>query len=96
MNEQISIIKNTDYLVGIHGAGLSLSIFMPIKSILHEILPTINLKVLTMMSALSGHKTYSDIIEAKIKNIDGNENVFFNVNEFGDRVLQHLKENNFI
>ena len=96
MNEQISIMRNTDYLIGIHGAGLSLSIFMPNKSILHEILPNINLKVLTMMSALSGHKTYSDLIISEIKNIYKNEYVFFNVDEFGEKILQRLKENNFI
>ena len=37
--EQISLMKNTDYFIGIHGAGLALSIFMPNNSILHEILP---------------------------------------------------------
>ena len=37
--DQISIMRKTDYLIGIHGAGLSLSIFMPTHSILHEILP---------------------------------------------------------
>ena len=57
MNKQISIMKKTDYLIGIHGAGLSLSIFMPNNSILHEILPAKNMKVLALMSILSGHKT---------------------------------------
>ena len=37
MREQISIMRDTDYLIGIHGAGLSLSIFLPKKSILHNI-----------------------------------------------------------
>ena len=95
MKQQIEIMRNTDYLVGIHGAGLSLSIFMSHKSIVHEILPSPNINVLRLMSALSGHKTYTDIINAEIKN-DGNENVFFNVNEFGQSVLNHLKDNNFI
>jgi hypothetical protein len=39
ISEQISIMRKTDYLVGIHGAGLCLSIFMPNESILHELLP---------------------------------------------------------
>ena len=39
INEQISLMRKTDYLVGIHGAGLCLSIFMPNESIVHEILP---------------------------------------------------------
>jgi hypothetical protein len=95
MNEQISIIRSTDYLVGIHGAGLSLSIFLPSKSILHEILHENNLKVLTMMSALSGHVTFSDIIMADVKNINDNEYVFFDANDFAEKVLNHLNEIHF-
>jgi hypothetical protein len=34
VSEQISIMRKTDYLIGIHGAGLSLSIFMPYESII--------------------------------------------------------------
>ena len=67
MKEQISIMRNTDYLVGIHGAGLSLSIFMPYKSILHEILHKESMKVLRLMSAMSGHKIYSDTINSEKK-----------------------------
>ena len=59
-SEQISIMRKTDYLIGIHGAGLSLSIFMPYESILHEVLPFKCNSLLTLMSALSGHVTYSD------------------------------------
>ena len=95
MNKQISIMKKTDYLIVIHGAGLSLSIFMPNNSILHEILPAKNMKVLALMSILSGHKTYSDIIKANIKKIKGSETVFFNVNDFTKSVLKHMKENKF-
>ena len=95
MREQISIMKKTDYLVGIHGAGLSLSIFLPNKSILHEILPSYNLKVLTMMSALSGHTTYSDIIDSKTKKIGGYEYIFFNTTDFGEKVKIHMKENDY-
>ena len=96
MREQISIMRNTDYLVGIHGAGLSLSIFLPKESILHEVLHAENLKVLAMMSALSGHKTYSDIIKAEVKNINQNEFIFFNEDIFANKVLEHMKENNYL
>ena len=96
MREQISIIKNTDYLVGIHGAGLSLSIFLPKNSILHEVLHSDNLKVLSMMSKMSGHVTYSDIINAEVKNIRGNEYIFFDESEFCKKVLEHMKENNYL
>ena len=95
MRDQISIIKDTDYFVGIHGAGLSLSIFLPKESIYHELLHAENLKVLSIMSLMSGHITYHDIISANIRNINENEYVFFNENEFVDSVLEHMKENNY-
>ena len=88
-------MRNTDYLVGIHGAGLTLSIYMPIKSILHEVLPKKNMGVLTLMSSLSGHRTYSDILRSKILHIDGSEYVFFNKDHFVRKVLLHMRENGF-
>ena len=51
---------------------------------------------LLLMASLSGHKTYSDIIPSSIKMIDTNENVFFDEEQFVDRVLSHMKENNLI
>ncbi len=96
MREQISILRKTDYLIGIHGAGLSLAIFMPVKSIFNEIVPSPNLKLLQMMSALSGHKTYSDIIKAKVRTIKDSEYIFFNINDFAKKILHRMKESNFI
>lgn len=93
ITQQISLMKNTDYFIGIHGAGLALSIFMPNSSILHEILPYKKNKLLSLMSKLSGHKTYSDIINNRIKIIDKNEYIFFNENDFANCVLKRLKEN---
>ena len=93
--DQISVMRNTDYLIGIHGAGLALSIFLPHRAIYHEILHAKNIPVLSLMSALSGHITYYDILKATTRNIDGNENVFFDENAFADNVLAHMKENNF-
>ena len=92
---QISIMRKTDLLIGIHGAGLALSIFMPTKSILYEILPKENTKVLIIMSSLSGHKTYSDILQSEKKNINDNEYFFFNISEFIKKTMDHLRENNF-
>jgi hypothetical protein len=69
---------------------------MPTKSIFHEILPSVNLKLLQMMSALSGHKTYSDLIMADIRNINDSEHIFFDVDDFAEKILQRMKENNFI
>ena len=90
--QQISIMKNTDYLIGVHGAGLALSIFMPNNSILHEILPYKKNKLLILMSKLSGHKSYSDIIKNKIKIIDNNEYIYFDEESFARHVLKHIKE----
>lgn len=83
------------YLIGVHGAGLSLSIFMDNKSILYEVLPKKNIKVLLLMSALSGHKTYSDVLDSELKVIDNNDVFFFDINEFSKNVLDYIKENGF-
>ena len=93
--EQISLMKKTDYMVGMHGAGLSLSIFMENKAILHEVLPAKNMLVLTFMSAMSGHKTYSDILRSTRKEIEGSEYFFFNEGHFVKKVLTHMRENNY-
>ena len=91
--EQISIMRQTDYLIGVHGAGLSLSIFMPSNAILYEILPKKNIKVLVLMSALSGHKIYSDILKSNLKIINNNDIYFFDTIEFAKKSLRHIKEN---
>ena len=95
IREQISLIRKTDYLVGMHGAGLSLAIFMSNKSILHEVLPERNMKVLTFMSAMSGHITYSDILRSTRRYIEGNEYFFFREGHFVRKVLVHMRENNY-
>ena len=95
IKEQISIMRNTDYFVGIHGAGLSLSIFSPINCIYHEVLHASNMNGLALFASTSGHKVYRDIISADIREIDGNENIFFNVEHFANEVIEHMKENNF-
>ena len=94
--EQISIMKKTDYFIGVHGAGLSLSIFMPKQSIFQEILPYKKNKLLLLMSKLSGHQSFSDIIKNKIKMIDRNEYIYFDENDFIKKVKKHMKESNFI
>ena len=89
-------MKNTDYFVGVHGAGLSLSIFMSNNSILHEILPYKRNKLLILMSKLSGHKSYSDIIKNKIEIIGQNEYIYFDEEDFLKSVVKHMKQNNII
>ena len=89
--EQISIMRKTNYLIGVHGAGLSLSIFMPPNSVLYEILPKHNIKSLLIMSGLSGHKVYSDIIKSEKKVINNNDVYFFDSNEFIKNVLKIIR-----
>ena len=96
IDQQISIIKDTDYFIGVHGAGLALSIFMSNTSILHEILPYKKNKLLSLMSKLSGHRTYSDVIKNKIKIIEQNEYIFFEEDAFVKCVIKHMKQNNII
>ena len=95
MINQISIMRKTDYYLGIHGAGLFLSAFLPLKSILHEISTPKKTKNLLLVSHLSGHKTYCDILKAETKSIDGNEYIFFDPEEVSNKVLKNIKENNF-
>ena len=95
IKEQISIMRSSDYFVGIHGAGLSLSIFTPINCIYHEVLHKSNMNGLALFASTSGHKVYKDIIDSDVRDIDGNENIFFNIDEFANKVIERMKENNF-
>ena len=93
--EQISIMRKTDYYIGVHGAGLFLSVFMPTTSILHEISLKKKTNNLLLMSNLSGHKTFSDIWNAKVQNLDGSQYVYFDPNEVAKSVLNHMNSSNF-
>ena len=92
ISEQISLMRKTDYLVGIHGAGLCLSVFMPHESIMQEVLPWNHISVVTLMSALSGHITYSDLIRSRNNK---STNVSFEPEMFAKSVLDHMLQNNF-
>lgn len=95
ISEQISIIKSSDYVVGIHGAGFSLSIYAKYDCIIHEIWNQMYNHLLMRMSSLSGHKAYFDIITAKVDNKD-HEYIYLQEDEFVNCVLKRMKENNFI
>lgn len=88
-------MQKTDYFLGIHGAGLILSIFLPPHSIVHEIKNKDEMNNLQILSILSGHRCYSDIIETNIKNINNSEYLFFNPYEIAKKVLKHMKQNKF-
>jgi hypothetical protein len=96
--EQISIMQKTNYLLGIHGAGMFLSIFLPSKSIAHEIKSkkrgTPNRPQIA--GILSGHKYYSTFIKIDIKNLDFQEKYFVDLNDLEKKVLKILTENNFL
>ena len=92
MKDQISIMRSTDYLIGIHGAGLSLSIFLPHKSIFNEFDHENITSLVALMCDVSGHVTYTDYIKSSKSNIDGFENIELDENEFIDRVITHMKE----
>ena len=89
--QQISIMQNTDYLLGIHGAGLFLSIFLPAHAIVHEIKHENKMNNLQILSILSGHKCYSDQIKSYVKSIDLNKYIFFNPNDLAKKIKLHLK-----
>ena len=95
ISKQISIMQKTDYFLGIHGAGLILSIFLPPHSIVHEIKNKDEMNNLQILSILSGHRCYSDIIETNIKNINNSEYLFFNPYDIAKKVLKHMKQNKF-
>ena len=95
MNEQISLMKKTDYLVGIHGAGLTLGIFLPLSSIYHEILHKETWNVVLFLSMMSGHNCYFDIVKGTDNKTNGFEYVSFDENDFVEKVIKHMKENNY-
>ena len=97
MIEQISLMKKTDYLIGVHGAGLFLSVFMPLESVLHEISPPKKTNNLLLMSSLSGHRFFTDIFRnATVEEIDGSGYVFFNGRLVAYKVLKHMNETDFL
>ena len=48
------------------------------------------------MSRLSGHKTYSDIIDADTKYINGSQYIFFDPVSTSQKILQHINETQYL
>ena len=88
-------MRKTDYYIGVHGAGLFLSVFMPTTSILHEISLRKKTNNLLLMSSLSGHRIFCDIWDARVQDIDGSKYVYFNPNIIANSVLRHMNSTNF-
>jgi protein O-GlcNAc transferase len=66
--EQLKIMQGTDILVGVHGAGLTHSIFLPAESSVVEILPYgLDYRVFRNLAKLRGHLYFS----AHAENIGG-------------------------
>ena len=95
-SEQISLMLDTDYFIGVHGAGLVLGIFTPLNCIFHEILTFNYMNWLVLMGELSGHITFTDVIEGKEQKIEGSQYLFFNEDAFVKKILQRMKETSFI
>ena len=93
--EQIAIARSSNYFIGIHGAGLFLTIFSPKDCIVHEILHKPYNSLLRIMSGLSGHKTYSTIIKSNVRDIDGKSFIDFDPERFAENIIAKMKRNNF-
>ena len=79
MATQISLIRKTDYFIGIHGAGLTLIMFDKENAIMK-------------FSILD--KTYSDKVKSRFESTD-NEYFTFDPEDFVSVVSKRLKESNF-
>jgi hypothetical protein len=95
ITEQISIMKKTDYFIGIHGAGLFLSIFMPLHSVVQELYYGQKTKNLIKLSRLSGHITFSDKVQGDVININSNSYIFIKPENFTYNVLKRMRETGF-
>ena len=93
--EQIAIAKNSDYFIGVHGAGLFLTIFTPRHCINHEIFKVPRTNDLRLMSSMSGHKTYANALKASLQRIEGSNYLFFDLDDFSNCIISKMKENNF-
>ena len=97
IEEQISIIQKTDYFLGIHGAGLFLSVYLQSHAIVHEI-KSKKKKVPNrpqIIGIISGHKVYSDFIKITIKNEDFQEKYFIDKEDLAKRVVNIMKKNKY-
>ena len=94
IEEQISLMLETDYFIGIHGAGITLGNFLNENAIVHEISIDSHNNMPLFLCAISGHKVYKDQIRG-FKTHKNGEWLYLNEDEFSRVVLSVMKENNF-
>jgi protein O-GlcNAc transferase len=89
LREQISIVRDTDVLVGVHGAGLTHGMFLPPRSAVVEILPSeLAHKGFRNLAKLRGHSYFREHAEKDGTEEEGkkkdcqNENVVLEESRF--------------
>ncbi|KAE8141235.1 hypothetical protein BDV38DRAFT_237599 [Aspergillus pseudotamarii] len=85
LERQLDIVRGTDVLVGVHGAGLTHGIFLSQGSSMVEILPAgLNHKGFRNMASLMGHSYFSTHAARASNNDWHNEDVFLENDRFMD------------
>ena len=95
IEEQIAIMQKTDYFLGIHGAGITLGIFLPKNSIIHEIKYKKEPNRPIILGKLTGHKVYSEFMNVSIKLENSRENVYIKGEKLVQSVLKNMEENHY-
>ena len=95
LEDQISLMLKTDYFIGIHGAGIILSSFLPDEAIVHEISVDDYYNSMPLaFSRISGHKSFKDLITGYTSNKNG-EYMYMDSDHFVKTVLSTMEKNNF-
>lgn len=95
-DEQLGVIQETDVLVGVHGAGMAHSMFLPDESSVVEILPhNLDYRVFRNLAKLRGHRYFSAHAELVGSgewgslDVDMDEDSFIELVEAGIRAVLH-------
>lgn len=88
-------MQKTDYFLGIHGAGITLGIFLPKNSIIHEIKYKKEPNRPIILGKLTGHKVYSEFMNVSIKLENSRENVYIKGEKLVQSVLKNMEENHY-
>ncbi|KAE8381583.1 DUF563 domain-containing protein [Aspergillus bertholletiae] len=92
LKRQLDIIRETDVLVGVHGAGLTHGIFLSQGSAMVEIIPSeLNHKGFRNVASLLGHSYFSTHASHTNNNDWHNEDVFLEKDRFMDILSTAIK-----